>query len=238
MTLTYFGHSCFLVEIDGHRLLFDPFISPNPKASAIDLNSLQADFVLLSHGHVDHIADAEAILKQTGAVLISNYEVVEWFKSKGIEKGVGMNIGGSYSLPLESRSDKKESPAAGKVKMFQAIHSSSMPDGAYGGAPAGFIVEIGEHCFYYSGDTALTLDMKLIGDQHDLDFAVLPIGDHFTMGAVDAALAAAYTGAGRVVGVHYDTFSPIEIDHAAAHRAFDTMDVELLLPAIGESIEL
>jgi L-ascorbate metabolism protein UlaG (beta-lactamase superfamily) len=224
MNLTYFGHSCFLIEEQGQRLLFDPFISGNPAASAIDVDALQADAVLLSHGHGDHVADAEAILRRTGALLISNFEIVQWYQQRGLTRGHGMNLGGSYSFPF------------GKVKMVKAVHSSCMPDGSYGGHPGGFVVEMGPRSFYYAGDTALTLDMKLIGDQHDLDFAVLPIGDNFTMGAEDAALAAVYVGAGRVVGVHYDTFPPIAINAQAAQKAFDVMDVELLLPKIGETI--
>ncbi len=226
MTLTYFGHACFLVEYAELKFLFDPFIRPNPKAALINPETIEADYVFISHGHSDHLADAEEILRRTGASLISNYEITTWFQARGISKVHAMNLGGSRKFPF------------GAVKMVSAIHSSALPDGCYGGNPGGFVVQTAERTFYYSGDTALTLDMKLIGDQHDLDFAVLPIGDNFTMGAVDAALAAVYTGSGRVVGVHYDTFPEIEINHEAAHRAFDVMDVELLLPAIGESISL
>lgn len=224
MNFTFYGHSCFLVEDQGHRLLFDPFISGNPLAAAVDVSAIQADVVLLSHGHDDHVADAESLLKRNGALLVSNYEITTWYQKRGVEKVHGMNIGGSYAFPF------------GRVKMVAALHSSSMPDGSYGGQPAGFVVQMGTRTFYYAGDTALTLDMKLIGDQHDLDFAVLPIGDNFTMGAVDAALAAVYCGAPKAVGVHWDTFPPIVINREAAYKAFDVMDVELLLPEIGETL--
>jgi L-ascorbate metabolism protein UlaG (beta-lactamase superfamily) len=226
MLFTYLGHASFLVETGQSRLLFDPFIRPNPLAASISLDDLKPDVVLLSHGHEDHVADAESILKQSGALLISNYEIVSWYQARGIEKAHPMNLGGSASFPF------------GRVKMVQALHSSVMPDGAYGGNPGGFVVETAECCFYFAGDTALTLDMKLIADQFDLDFAVLPIGDNFTMGAADAALAATYCGASRVIGVHYNTFPYIAIDTAQARKAFAVMDVELLLPAIGETLEL
>lgn len=237
MKLTYYGHACFGVESADFHWLFDPFIRQNPLAKQIKPETVAADAVLLSHGHQDHIDDAEEILQRTGALLIGGYEVVRWFEGKGIEQSRGMNPGGSYRVPLAGRS-KEATGHAGTVKMVSAIHSSSLPDGTYGGVAGGFLVETAEGCFYYSGDTALTMDMKAIGDQHDLRFAVLPIGDNFTMNATDAALAAVYCGARRVVGVHYDTFPAIEINREEARKAFDTLDVELLLPAIGETIEL
>ncbi len=224
MKFSYYGHSCFSMEFGGAQLLFDPFISPNPLASAISLKQIKADYILISHAHEDHTADALSLLKQTGALLISNYEIVTWFQKQGIKKVHGMNIGGSFEFPF------------GRVKMVGAIHSSSFADGSYGGNPAGFVVDDGRKAFYYAGDSALTLDMRLIADQHELDVAILPIGDNFTMGPDDAALAATYCGAGHVVGVHYDTFPHIVIDQKSAREAFEVMDIELLLPAIGESI--
>jgi L-ascorbate metabolism protein UlaG (beta-lactamase superfamily) len=137
-----------------------------------------------------------------------------------------MNHGGSVALPC------------GSAKMVNAIHSSSLPDGAYGGNPAGFVVETGEGSFYYAGDTALTLDMNLIAEEFALRFAVLPIGDTFTMGAKDAVKAAELCGAKKVVGVHYNTFPPIQIDTAAAQAVFAKDGLELLLPAIGATIEV
>jgi len=226
MKLTFFGHACFLVETAGQRLLFDPFISPNPLAKDIDVNQLEADYVLLTHGHGDHVADAESILRRTGSKLISNYEIVLWYGEKGITNAHPMNHGGSFQFPF------------GKVKYTHAVHSSVLPDGSYGGNPGGFVVENPEGGFYVSGDTALTYDIKLIGEFHQLDFAVLCIGDNFTMGPEDAAIAAEWAGVKRVVGVHYDTFPPIQIDHAEAIKAFANRGIELLLPAIGETIEL
>jgi L-ascorbate metabolism protein UlaG (beta-lactamase superfamily) len=226
MKITYYGHSCFELEINDQRVLLDPFISPNEKAASIDISKLNPDFILVSHGHADHVADVETIGKNSGAMIVSNYEVVQWFAAKGLENGHGMNIGGNWKFPF------------GKVKMVNAIHSSSMPDGSYGGNPAGFILEAENKFFYYAGDTALHIDMKQIRDDVSLELAFLPIGDNFTMGINDAVRAAEYSGARKVIGMHYDTFPPIEIDHDAAQRAFDAAGIELVLMSIGETINI
>lgn len=226
MKTTYLGHSCILVEIGDHRLLFDPFISPNPRASGIDVTTIHADHVLVSHGHEDHVADAEGILRRTGAKLIASYEIATWFGAKGIENHHPLNHGGGYHFGF------------GRVTFVNAVHSSILPDGSYGGNPGGFVIESDEGNFYFSGDTALTLDMKLIGESVDLDWAALCIGDNFTMGPRDAARAAGFVRTSRVLGLHYDTFPPIEIDHAAAKQTFADEGVELLLPGIGETIDL
>lgn len=226
MKLTYFGHSCFLVESGGMRLLFDPFITPNPLAAAVDVAKIQADVILISHGHADHVADAVALAKQTGAKVVANWEIADWLGRQGVSNTQPMNHGGTVALP------------SGKAKMVNAIHSSSLPDGTYGGNPAGFVVETGEGSFYYAGDTALTLDMNLIAEEFPLRFAVLPIGDTFTMGAADAAKAAELCGAKKVVGVHYNTFPPIQINTPAAQAVFAEEGLELLLPAIGATIEV
>lgn len=226
MNATFYGHSCFSVTIAGKTLLFDPFISPNPAASEINIESLQPDFVLISHGHEDHVADAEAILKQSGATLISNFEIVSWYQQKGIENAHPMNHGGTIKLPFCT------------IKYVNAIHSSVLPDGTYGGNPGGFLIESEEGAFYYSGDTALTYDMKLIGEFHNIDWAALCIGDNFTMGYQDAAICAEWTGATKVLGLHYDTFPPIAIDHSAARECFESKGKSLFLPAVGETIEI
>lgn len=226
MKFTYFGHSCFLVECSGSRLLFDPFITPNPLAASVDITKIQADVILISHAHVDHLADAVALAKQTGAKVLANWEIADWLGRQGISSAHPMNHGGSIALPF------------GRAKMVNAIHSSSLPDGSYGGNPAGFVIESGEGSFYYSGDTALTLDMKLIAEEFSLKFAILPIGDNFTMGASDAAKAAKFCGASRVIGVHFDTFPPISIDHAAAAAVFQKEGIALTLPTVGQMLEL
>lgn len=225
--LTYYGHACFGVELaDGTRLLVDPFITPNELAKEIDVAGIGADFVLITHGHEDHLADAEDLLKRTGATLVSNFEIVSWFAKKGIDKAHPMNHGGGFDFPF------------GRVKYVNAIHSSSLPDGSYGGNPGGFVIETPESSFYISGDTALHADQKILGELHRLDFGVLCIGDNFTMGPADAAIAAEWAGLKKAVGVHYDTFPPIKIDHTAARGEFSKRGVELQLPAIGETIDL
>jgi len=226
MKLTYFGHSCFLVESAGKRLLFDPFITPNPLAAAIDISAVPADAILVSHGHLDHVADVVAIATRTGAAVVCNWEIGEWLGREGIQNVAAMNQGGRLSLGVCA------------VKMTSAIHSSTLPDGSPGGNPGGFVVEFPEGAFYYSGDSALTMDMKLIPEEFPLKFAVLPIGDRFTMGAADAARAAGFVGVETVVGVHYDTFPPITINKRDALETFSQAGRILLLPGIGESIEI
>jgi L-ascorbate metabolism protein UlaG (beta-lactamase superfamily) len=226
MKITYYGHSCLLVETDGYRLLFDPFITPNPRAAGVILDEIEADYVLLSHGHEDHVADAGRLLASTGATLIANFEIVSWFGRKGLGRAHPLNLGGSHLFPF------------GRVHMVNAVHSSVLPDGTYGGNPGGYVIESAEGTFYFSGDTALTYDMKSIAERYKLAWAALCIGDNFTMGPTDAAIAANWVGAPRVIGIHYDTFPPIEIDHDEARRRFSAQGVNLILAPIGGSLTL
>ncbi len=224
MKVTYFGHAAFHLEMNGKHLVFDPFISPNPKASAIDLANIQADYLLLSHGHGDHVADAEQIGKRCGATVVSSFEVVSWFEGKGI-KGHPMNLGGKWKFDF------------GMVKYVNAVHSSVLPDGTYGGNPGGFVVWDADCCFYFAGDTALTTDMQIIPlTCPKLDFAILPVGDNFTMGYEDAAIAADWIACDTIIGCHFDTFPYIEIDHEAAKKVFAARGKRLILPAIGETV--
>ena len=225
MNITYYGHACFGARIKGKYLLFDPFITPNELARAIDVNSVPADYVLISHGHMDHLADAADIARRTGATLVSNFEIATWFNKQGVEKTHGMNHGGGFGFDF------------GRVKYVNAIHSSSLPDGTYGGNPGGFVVESSEGNFYYSGDTALTSDMKLIGESTKLNFVVLPIGDNFTMGIQDATRAADFLRCDHVFGVHYNTFPPIRIDTQSAIGQFKAAGKRLQLLSPGESAE-
>lgn len=228
MRFTYYGHSCFGLEIGGQRLLFDPFISGNPLAKdKVALDAIPADYILISHGHGDHLADAAAIAQRTKPkAVVTSYEVGVWLEKQGVANVVAMNHGGGKQFEF------------GRVKLTAAIHSSSMPDGSYGGNPNGFLVQTKEGAFYYSGDTALTRDMELVALwAPQLAFAVLPIGDFYTMGVEDALLAAKMCGAKTVFGVHYDSFPPIAIDRAAAQAAAEKAGVKLLLPALGETVE-
>lgn len=227
MKLTYYGHACFGVNTAGKNLLFDPFISHNPLAKHIDISSIPADYILVSHGHMDHMADVMDIAKRTGATLIAPFEVAEWFEKQGLEKNHGLNPGGKWKFDF------------GTVKLTNAIHSSSMPDGTYGGCPAGFVLENNEGTFYYSGDTALTMDMQLIPlASATLNFALLNLGDNYTMGVDDAVIAADFIKCNKIIGLHYDTFGFIKINHDEAKQKFAAKGKELLLLKIGETIEL
>lgn len=223
MKFTYFGHSCFLVEFGGKKLLFDPFISPNELAKDIDINSIEADYILLSHGHEDHIADAETIANRTGATIIATFEIVTWYGTKGL-KGHPMNTGGKWKFDF------------GTVKMVNAVHSSVLPDGTYGANPVGFVISNDENAFYFAGDTALTWDMKLIPMIcPKLDVAILPIGDNFTMGYEDAIIASDFIECNNIIGCHFDTFGYVKIDHEAVKGAFEAKGKQLTLPEIGKA---
>ena len=225
MRITYYGHSCFLVEINGKKLLFDPFISQNPLASIIDSGKIEADFILVSHGHADHTADLLSLANQTGATVVSNWEICSWVQSKGYKKVHPMNIGGHWIFEF------------GKVKCVNAVHSSSLPDGTYGGNPMGFLIETPDGKFYYAGDTALHLDMKLIGDYKKMDLAFLPIGNNFTMGIDNAVIASDFIRCDRIIGMHYDTFDMIKIDHDEAKKKFDSAGKQLTLMQVGQTLE-
>lgn len=226
MEITYYGHSCFEVHCGEHKILFDPFISPNPKAASIKLSYIKPSLIAISHAHGDHITDAESIAKKSGAPILANYEITSWFAEKGIEQTIGMNTGGTF------RSSGLH------ISLTQAIHSSSFPDGSYGGNPNGFAVTCGDRSFYYAGDTDLFGDMQLIGSYYKPEFAFLPIGDHFTMGYERASDAAKLLNVKTVIGMHFDTFPPIEINHEQAKEHFARAGVNLKLPTIGETIVL
>ena len=226
MNITYYGHSCFGVEVNGKHLLFDPFISPNELAKNIDLTTIKADYILVSHGHEDHIADAVSIAKRTGASVVCAYEIHKWLQNQGVTNTHPMNIGGKSKFDF------------GNVKCVLAVHSSSLPDGSYGGNPMGFIIESTEANFYFAGDTALTYDMKLIGNYRTINFAFLPIGDTYTMGVDNAILAADFINCNKIIGMHYDTFDAIKINKEEAVKKFARSGNELLLFNVGERLEV
>lgn len=223
MKITYYGHACFGAQVGGKALLFDPFITGNELAHNIDIKKVPADYILISHGHEDHLGDAADIARRTGATIISNFEITVWFNKQGLEKTHPLNHGGGHQFDF------------GRVKLVNALHSSSLPDGTYGGNPGGFVVESNEGNFYYSGDTALTLDMQLIGESTHLKFAALNLGDNFTMDVDDAIKAASFVKCGEVLGLHFDTFPPIRINHDAAVRKFKAAGKNLRLLKPGES---
>lgn len=225
MKFTYYGHAAFAVEAGGKKLLFDPFITHNGLAKDIDIEQIEADYILLSHGHGDHVGDLVAIAKRTGATVIAMAEVTGWLQKQGVEKVHGMNYG-SYTFDF------------GRVSMVPAWHSSGLPDGSYGGNPAGFVLQTNDGNFYYSGDTCLMMDMQLIPHYAKLDFSVLPIGGNYTMDAKDAAKAAEFVQCGKVIGVHYDTFPPIKIDQEEAKNTFKEAGKELILMKIGDTIDV
>jgi L-ascorbate metabolism protein UlaG (beta-lactamase superfamily) len=215
MTIKYYGHSCFGIEVEGKHLLFD-----------IDIQTILCDFMLISHGHADHIADAVAIATRTGCKVICAYEIHTWLNKQGVANTHPMNTGGSFSFDF------------GTVKCVVAQHSSSLPDGTYGGNPVGFVVDTPEACFYFAGDTALTLDMQLIPMTcTPLGFAILPIGSNFTMDYHDAVIAADFIQCNTIIGCHFDTFGYIKIDHEAAEQAFEAEGKQLILAKVGGELQ-
>lgn len=225
MKITFYGHACIGIEVSGKHILVDPFITGNPKAAHIDINSLSVDYILITHAHQDHILDVEAIAKRTNAVIVSNYEIAMHFGNKGFQYHP-MNHGGSWKFDF------------GMVKYVNAVHTSSFTDGSYGGQPGGFVIE-GEHKnIYIAGDTALTTDMQLIPMRTKLDLAILPIGNNFTMDVEDAIIASDFLDCDKILGYHYDTFGFIVINHEEAIKRFFDKGKDLMLLDIGSSIEL
>ena len=226
MKATYYGQSAVSIELeDGKVLLFDPFITPNPLAKNIDISTIKPDYILVSHGHGDHVNDLVTIQKSSGAKIICIAEIADWLEKKGITAH-GMNIGGGFNFEF------------GRVKMVNAVHSSTMPDGASGGNPAGFVIYTNNgKKIYFSGDTALTYDMKLLEDEN-LDWAILPIGDNYTMGVDDAIKATDFFNCKNVIGVHYDTFPVININVEEAREKFIKAGINIQLPKIGEIVNL
>ena len=226
MKITYLGHATFSIEAHGKTIIVDPFITGNELAKDINIEKLEADYILITHAHEDHILDVEAIAKRTGAKLISNFEIINYFEKLGLQ-GHPMNIGGSYKFDF------------GKIHMVNALHSSSFPDGTYGGNPAGFVLQTKHHKIYIAGDTALTYDMKLIPKMiGHIDLAILPLGDNFTMGVKSALKASEYIDCKKIIGCHYDTFGYIKINKIKAINRFAKKRKELNLLPIGDSLKI
>lgn len=226
-TLTWLGHGCWQIESKDHTLLLDPFLTGSPTA-AVSPEELSPDFILISHGHHDHMADAVSIARRTQATVIAVFEVGQWLASKGVQQGQihTMNIGGGYDFQF------------GRVLLTFATHSSTMPDGSPGGSPAGFLISLPEGNVYFACDTGLFGDMKLIA-RHGIELAVLPIGDNYTMGPDDALEAVRLIHPHRVAPMHYGTWPPIEQDADAwAKRVEEETETTPIVLSPGGVIEL
>ncbi|MCA9269919.1 MAG: metal-dependent hydrolase [Planctomycetales bacterium] len=224
--LTWLGHGTWLIETGGKKILLDPFLNENP-AAPIGADDVDADYILISHGHFDHVADAASIANRCDAQLIAVFEIAQWFaENHGVKQTLGMNLGGGVDLPF------------GRVKLTQAWHSSQLPDGSYGGNPAGYLLSLPEGNVYFACDTGLFADMQQIGEA-GLRLAVLPIGDMFTMGPDDAVTATQWLKPQRVAPAHYNTWPPIAQDAAAwAEKILARTHAMPLTPKPGEKFAL
>ena len=223
--LTYYGHAAFQVETEGTHILIDPFLTGNPVART-SADDVPADYILVTHGHSDHVGDTVAIAQRTGAVAVSNAEIAHWLSRQGVETHA-MHIGGGYHFPF------------GYAKMTQALHGSELPDGSYGGNPGGFLLKLKEgKTLYFAGDTGLFGDMRLIGDE-GLDLAVIPIGDNFTMGPDDALRAVEFLRPKTVMPMHFDTFELIAQNVAAWKARVEALSqAEVLLLNVNGSAQI
>lgn len=229
MRLTYLSHSCFLVETSSHRLIIDPFLNGNPLAKTKP-EEVECDFILVTHGHEDHLGDAIAIAKRTGATILANYEIATYCGRQGVKNARPINPGGAWNAPF------------GRVKFTTAHHSSSIstPDGGflYLGNPCGIVIEADGKTLYHAGDTALFLDMKLIGELHQIDVAMLPIGDDLTMGMDDAVRAIGFLDAKLAIPMHYNTFDIIKLDPHEFVRKAEAAGRVAKVMEVNEPIDL
>lgn len=228
LRLTYYGHATMGLLVDGVHLVVDPFFAPDNPAAPVGVEEIEADYILQTHGHGDHIQHTAALARRTGATVICTPEIAGWLGKQGVKKTHGMNLGGAHTFSF------------GRVKMTIAHHSSGLPDGTYGGNPAGFLVHFNTGIdLYIAGDTALTYDMRLIGEAGGVDMALLPIGNNFTMGPDDAILAAQFVQAKHVVPVHYNTWPVIAADgHAFADRLRRVAEIDCTVMAPGDTLDI
>jgi L-ascorbate metabolism protein UlaG (beta-lactamase superfamily) len=222
----WLGHACLLVESDGQGILIDPFLTGNPKAAATAAE-VSPQFILVSHGHGDHLGDTVSIARRTGATVIANYEMSEWLQKQGLSKVHGMQHGGGHAF------------AFGRVKLTLAFHGSALPDGSYGGNPCGFLLYLKDgKKIYDAADTGLFGDMRLIGEE-GIDLAILPIGDNYTMGPDDALRAVQLIQPKKVLPIHYNTFDLIAQDaHAWGARVRQETQAQPVLLKPGEELDV
>ncbi|MEE8185292.1 MAG: metal-dependent hydrolase [Thermodesulfobacteriota bacterium] len=223
MKVTYHGHSCFLIEGSKHNVIFDPFLKDNPLAK-IRPEDVKVDAILVSHGHLDHVGDAVEISKKNNATIIAPFELANYFQSKGAESHP-MHIGGAYNFPF------------GTVKLTIAHHGSTTETGAVGN-PCGFILTMDNKVVYHAGDTGLFYDMKLIGELNNLDVALIPIGDNFTMGIPDALKAVEFLKPKIAIPMHYNTFDVIKQDPEEFIEGLKDSPSRGVVLGIGESLEI
>ncbi|MBK6507822.1 MAG: metal-dependent hydrolase [Ignavibacteria bacterium] len=222
--IIFHGHSFTELHLKGNKILIDPFISGNPLCD-ISLDNADCDFIILTHGHGDHFGDTIDIAKNNNATVIATAELAYYLKGKDITAH-DMNLGGSHGFPF------------GKVKLTLAHHSSSLPDGTYAGEPAGVLIDSDGKMIYHAGDTALFYDMKLIGEMHRIDYALLPIGDNYTMGIDDAVKAAEFLNAETIIPIHYNTFEVIRADVDEFRRKIESIGKKCIALLPGNSIEI
>jgi L-ascorbate metabolism protein UlaG (beta-lactamase superfamily) len=225
LKVSWLSHASLLIEADQTKILIDPFVTDNPLAP-VKADEVDADFILVSHGHGDHVGDTIEIAKRTGATVVSNFEIQNWFVGQGVEKAHPMHIGGGFDFDW------------GRVKLTIAHHGSALPDGSYGGNPCGFLLTIQDKNIYHACDTGLFYDMKLIGEA-GIDLAILPIGDNFTMGPDDALRAVKLIEPKQVVPIHYDTFDVIKQDPRAwAIRVQQETSAKATVMKPGDTLEI
>jgi len=223
MNITYYGHSCYAIESNGIFLLVDPFITPNEKAKHIDITTIKADYIAITHGHQDHIADIETIAISTQATIIAAYEIINWLQAKGLKnKMISVNVGAKLELDEFY------------IRAVTAVHSSQLPDGTYGGIALGYVVDNDTQVVYCAGDTALTIDMQLISHWYDvIDAVILPIGGQYTMDIEDAFTAAEFCNCTHIIGVHFDTYPILHVDKNRCSELSKEFQIKLTLPEIG-----
>jgi L-ascorbate metabolism protein UlaG (beta-lactamase superfamily) len=224
MKIIYHGHSFVQLEIPEHSILIDPFITGNPTAIT-KVDDLKCDYIILTHGHGDHISDALKLAKKNNAMIIASFEIANFAGAHDVSNHP-LGIGGGYNFPF------------GRVKLTLAHHSSSFPDGSYAGNPAGVLIYMDGKTIYHAGDTGLFYDMKLIGEMNKIDCAFLPIGDNFTMGIDDAVKAAEFINAGITVPIHYNTFDIIKANPEDYKKKVESIGKKCRIINIGDSIEI